>query len=68
MFVFSVISARESFSHLLFCHNHLFYRASEFFIVPWVLFVEILKLPFSHDPVRKGFDHFSFSDVMYLGT
>jgi hypothetical protein len=27
-----------------------------------------LKLPFSHDPMRKGFNHFSFGDVMYLGT
>jgi hypothetical protein len=26
-----------------------------------------LKLPFSHDPLKKGFDHFSFGDVMYLG-
>jgi hypothetical protein len=41
---------------------------SEFFVVPWVLFAKILKLSFSHDPVRKGFNHFSFGDVMYLGT
>jgi hypothetical protein len=27
-----------------------------------------LKLPFSHDSVGKGFNHFSFGDVMYLGT
>jgi hypothetical protein len=27
-----------------------------------------LKLPFSHDPVRKGFDHFSLGDVMHLGA
>jgi hypothetical protein len=41
---------------------------SEFFIISWVLFAKILKLPFNHDPVRKGFNYFSFDDVMYLGT
>jgi hypothetical protein len=27
-----------------------------------------LKLSFGHDSVGKGFNHFSFGDVMYLGT
>jgi hypothetical protein len=59
---------KKSFPRIFFSHNHFFYHASEFFIVPWVFFAKILKLPFSHDSMGKGFNHFSFGDVMYLGT
>jgi hypothetical protein len=41
---------------------------SKFFIVPWVFFAKILKLPFSYDSMGKGFNYFSFSNIMYLGT
>jgi hypothetical protein len=63
-----VVSIREPFSHFLFRSDHLFYCASEAFIVSRVLFAKILKLPLGHDPVGEGFDYFSFSDVMYLST
>ena len=63
-----VVSIWEPFSCLLFCGNHPFHCASEFFIVFWVFFAEVLKLPPSHDSVRESFDYFSFSDVMYLST
>ena len=66
--VVSVVSIREHFSYLLLCSNHLFYCVSEFFIVSRVLFVDVLKLPPSHDSVRESFDYFSFGDVMYLST
>ena len=66
--VVSVVSIQEPFLCLLLCSNHLFYCASEFFIVSWVLFAEVLKLPPSHDSVRESFDYFSFGDVMYLST
>ena len=61
-----VVSIREPFSCLLLCSNHLFYYASEFFIVSRIFFAEILKLPPSHDFVRESFDYFSFDDDMYL--
>ena len=66
--VVSVVSIREPFSCLLLCCNHLFYCASEFFIVSWVFFAEVLKLPPGHDSVRESLDYFSFGDVMYLST
>jgi hypothetical protein len=66
--VFSVISVWKSFLHLFYSHNHLFYRVSEFFIVPWVFFAKILKLPLSHDSMEKGFNYFLFSNIMYLGA
>ena len=66
--VVSVVSIRESFSYLFLCGNHLFHCSSEFFIVSWVFFAEVLKLPPSHDSVRESFDYFSLCDVMYLSS
>jgi hypothetical protein len=66
--VFSVVFVQKSFPRLFFNHNHFFYRTSEFFAIPWFFFAKILKLPFGHDSVGKGFNHFSFGDVVYLGT
>jgi hypothetical protein len=66
--VVSVVSIQEPFSCFLLCSDHLFYCASELFIVSQVLFAKVLKLPLGHDPVGESFDYFSFSDVMYLST
>jgi hypothetical protein len=66
--VVSVVSIREPFSRFLFRSDHLFYCVSKLFIISRVLFLKILKMPLGHDPVGEGFDYFSFSDVMYLGT
>ena len=66
--IVSVASIREPFSCLLFCSNNLYYCSSEFFIVSWIFFAEVLKLPPSHDSVRESFDYFSLCDVMYLSS
>ena len=66
--VISVVSIRESFSCLLLCSNHLFHCLSEFFVVSWIFFAEVLKLPPSHDSVGESFDYFSLCDVMYLSS
>jgi hypothetical protein len=66
--VISVVSIREPFSCFLFCSGHLFYCASELFIVSRVLFTKVLKLSLGHDPMGESFDYFTFSDVVYLST
>jgi hypothetical protein len=66
--IVSVVSIWEPLSCFLLCSDHPFYCASEFFIISWVLFAKVLKLPLGHDPVGESFDYFSFSDVMYLST
>jgi hypothetical protein len=66
--VISIVSIWKSFPRLLFCGDHLFYCASELFIVSWVFFAKVLKLPHGHDPMGESLDYLSFSDVMYLST
>ena len=51
--VVSVVSIQEPFSCFLLYSDHLLYCASEFFIVSWVFFAKVLKLPPSHDSVRE---------------
>jgi hypothetical protein len=68
IWVVSVVSIWEPFLSLFLCNDHLFHCAPEFFIISWVLFAKVLKLPLGHDPMGEGFDYFSSSDVVYLST
>jgi hypothetical protein len=63
-----VISIREPLSCFLFYSDHLLYCVSELFIVFWVLFAKVLKLPLGDDPVGESFDYLSFGNVVYLST
>jgi hypothetical protein len=68
VWVVLVVSIREPLSCFLFCCDHLLYCVSELFIVFWVLFAKVLKLPLGHDPMGESFDYLSFSNVVYLST
>jgi hypothetical protein len=64
--ILSVILVWESFSCSFFCYNCLLHYTLEFFIVPWVLFAEVVELPLGQYPVRESFNNFLLSDVVLL--
>jgi hypothetical protein len=66
--VVPVVPVWEPFSCFFFGCDHPFYRASEFFVIPWIFFTKVLKLPSGDDSIGKSFDYFSFCDVVYLSA